>query len=162
MSCPSQITQPEDSDSDYGSDFTPAEEVLLNQLLTRAVSEHAPAESDATPTSPFTTPRQTPGPTIATVANDYIEPADLAYLQPPVIATLVTDIEDGIAELPVARAKVLGRGKPRSLWTPSKRPREGTDAGDKMEARSSPGADNRANTLGMCTCRLAVGNFGLD
>lgn len=152
MSCPPQTPQPEDSDSDYGSDFTPDEEVFLNQLLIRAVSEHAPAKSGATPTSPSTTPRQTPGPTIATIANEYIEPADLEHLEPPVIATLVTDIEDGIAKFPVARAKVLGRKKPQSLWTPSKRPWEATDARDRMEARSSPGADNKANTLGMCIC----------
>ncbi|KAJ5553795.1 hypothetical protein N7513_003754 [Penicillium frequentans] len=147
MSCPPQNPLPEDSDSDYGSDFTPDEEDFLNQLLIRAVSERAPAESGATPTSPSTTPRHTPGPTIATIANDYIEPADLRHLEPPVIATLVTDIEDGIAKFPVARAKVLGKKKPQSLWTPSKRPWEDTYTRDRMEARSSPGADNRANTL---------------
>ncbi|KAJ5664460.1 hypothetical protein N7507_005191 [Penicillium longicatenatum] len=147
MSCPPQTPQPEDSDSDYGSDFTPDEEVLLIQLLTQAASERAPAETDATPTSLFTTPRQTPDPTIATSANNHIEPAHLAYLQPPVIATLVTDIEDGIAEFPVARAKVLGREKPRSFWTSNKRPWEGTDTRDEMEDRASQGAGNRANTL---------------
>ncbi|KAJ6109141.1 hypothetical protein N7486_001375 [Penicillium sp. IBT 16267x] len=147
MSCPPQTPQPEDSDSDYGSDFTPDEVVLLNQLLTKAVAEHAPAESGATPISPFTAPTQTPGPTIALNANNYIDPAGFGYLQPPVVAALVTDIEDGIAEFPVARAKVLGREKPRSLWKSSKRPWEGTDTRDGIEARASQGADNRANTL---------------
>lgn len=145
----------DDSDSsDYGSDFTPDEEVLLNQLLTRAVAEHA---TGATPTPSFTTPRDTPAPVIAdtpvpTIEKDF---TDINSLEPAVLAALVADIEDGI-EVPSTprHVKVLGREKPRSPWrqTGSQPPpwREVALARSGLAWRAaSEGAGNRAIASGM-------------
>ncbi|KAJ5917353.1 hypothetical protein N7466_010907 [Penicillium verhagenii] len=149
MSCLSKLKQREDSDSDYGSDFTPDEEDILNQLLTKAVAEHAPAESDATPTSSFATPRLTPGPTIATTQSNYIATTRFGSPQPAVVATSVTDIEDAIVQSPGGRLpKVLGREKPGSPWRSSQRPWEDTKPRSGMAQMANQGADNRATTFG--------------
>lgn len=145
----------DDSDSsDYGSDFTPDEEVLLNQLLTRAVAEHA---TGATPTPTFTTPRDTPAPAIADTPVSTIEPelTDINSLEPAVLAALVADIEDGI-EVPSTprHVKVLGREKPRSSWrkTGSQPPlwRDIALARTGLSWRAtSEGAGNRTTASGM-------------
>ncbi|KAJ5161695.1 hypothetical protein N7492_007087 [Penicillium capsulatum] len=123
MSCPSQL-QPEDSDSsDYGSDFSPEEEVLLNELVTKASTAHAPAHATqiSTPASTTHLVASTNSPSVAAATP---EPVDLESLQPTVLEALVADIEDGIEDPPSIRLpKVLGREKPGSPWKqPAKRP----------------------------------------
>ncbi|KAJ5578371.1 uncharacterized protein N7459_007335 [Penicillium hispanicum] len=144
MPCSPQRPQPEDPDSsDYGSDFTPEEEAVLNELLTKAVAEHATAEPDATPIQTLT-PNLIASPGLVranSVATPELE--DLASLQPAAFEALVADIEDGIEEPPGVRLpKVLGREKPRSPWRQaSQRPWSG--AGTVYSAgRSSQGANN--------------------
>lgn len=117
MSCSPQLQWPEDSDSsDYGSDFTPDEEALLNELVTKASTDHAPAH-----TTPISTPASITHPIVSstTPTNAVATPEsiDLESLQPAVLEALVADIEDGIEDPPSVRLpKVLGREKPRSPW----------------------------------------------
>ncbi|KAJ5359505.1 uncharacterized protein N7496_011918 [Penicillium cataractarum] len=115
MSCPPQISRPEVSDSsDYGSDFTPDEEELLNELVTTAAAEHATVQRDATPVS-TPTPNHISEDTITTPVAATLE--DLDSLQPATIAALVADIEDAVTNAPGVRLpKVLGREKPGSPW----------------------------------------------
>lgn len=140
MSCPERT---EDLDSsDYGSDFTPDEEDLLNTLLSKAVAEHA---TDATPTHTWL---PTPTPIERTTAPKTPDLTDLDSLQPAVPA-LVADIEDGIE--PVVRLpKVLGREGPRSPWRQSQ-PRPAVRWNPTATGRSSPRASNRnrSSPLGM-------------
>jgi exonuclease V len=97
-----QIGQEKDQEdsSDYGSDFTPDEEVLLTQLLERA--DHHQQTQPATP------PRQTAPAEVAAQLSDLKEPL------------LVTDIEDN--ELPHSARipKVLGR----EAWSPAAKRRQ--------------------------------------
>ncbi|KAJ6032063.1 hypothetical protein N7540_002795 [Penicillium herquei] len=141
------MSQHNDPDSsDYGSDFTPDEEELINQLLTQVATEHAPAES-ATPTS-SSTPRATP--VFATAHN--LTPTTAAHtalnssLQPASFAAIVPDIEDGI-EPPAARLpKVLGREKPLSPWKQYNRQTwvEVSSARTGLAGGTSQGANNSA------------------
>ncbi|KAJ5291191.1 hypothetical protein N7478_000442 [Penicillium angulare] len=154
MSCQPQIPHEDPDTSDYGSDFTPDEEELLNDLFTKAVAERGPAESDATPVSsqtntltPAATPRATPIPAIARIPIASVELPDTNSSQAPVFASFVADIEDGIAEPPSTRLpKVLGREKLRSPWRgPSQQPwkeigsaRTGLAFGTNQGANNSP------------------------
>ncbi|KAJ5581779.1 Major facilitator superfamily domain general substrate transporter [Penicillium sp. DV-2018c] len=96
--------------SDYGSDFTPDEEALLNDLLSQAVAEHA---SGAIATSPSIAP---PPPIEPSPAATSPELDELQSLQPEALASLVADIEDGIEPPAVRLPKVLGRQGPRPPW----------------------------------------------
>lgn len=108
MSCP------QESDSDYGSDFTPDEEQLLNDLLSK-VAGHATDETSATsPSTPILTSTPTPVAQITTPKSP--EHLELESLSPAALAALVTDIEDGVEEPSVRLPKVLGREGPRSPW----------------------------------------------
>lgn len=117
MSCSPQLQWPEDPDSsDYGSDFTPDEEALLNELVTKASTDHAPAHA-----TPISTPVSITHPIASTTtlvnAVATLEPADIESFQPAALEALVADIEDGIKDPPSLRLpKVLGREKPRSPW----------------------------------------------
>ncbi|KAH1434570.1 hypothetical protein LV164_005936 [Aspergillus fumigatus] len=84
-----------DDCSDYGSDFTPDEEELLNGLLAKVATEYATAQASATATATTTTASKTVQATVTTGA----------------------DIED-YAESPASQRvpKVLGREKPDFLW----------------------------------------------
>lgn len=139
MSCLPQLTPAETSDSsDYGSDFTPEQEELLNELLCKAVAERATATTPATTGAVPTIERA-----------DTIAATDLAPLQPAVLDALVADIEDGLEEPSSVRLpKVLGREKPRSPWRQANRrsPFGPTGAG---AWRASPGAGNRSSPSGM-------------
>lgn len=139
MSCLPQLTRAETSDSsDYGSDFTPDEEELLNGLLCKAVAEHATAT---------TTPASTAA--VETIEHaDTIAATDLESLQPAVIDALVADIEDASS---VRLSKVLGREKPRSPWRQASR-RSPFGPGAQAGAgawRASPGTGNRSSPSGM-------------
>jgi exonuclease V len=98
-----QIGQEKDQEdsSDYGSDFTPDEEVLLTQLLERADHHRQ--------TQPATPPRQT---TLADSAA-----AQLSDLKEPL---LVTDIEDNEIPHSARIPKVLGR----EAWSPAAKRRQ--------------------------------------
>jgi exonuclease V len=132
MSCPEKID--DSGSSNYGSDFTPDEEDLLNDLLSQAVAEHA---TGAVATSPSIA---LPPPIEPIPAPQSPELADLQSLQPEALAALVTDIEDGI-EPPVVRLpKVLGREGPRPPWRQSQQQRPGQAVRWSTSAtgRSSP------------------------
>lgn len=146
MSCPQRHS---DGSSDYGSDFTPDEEELLNELLSKATG-HATDQanitshstpiliSTPTPVEQFTTPKSP-------------ELAELESLQPAALAALVTDIEDGIEEPSVRLPKVLGREGPCSPWR-SQQYRPGQRARwNPNDMGSSPraGNSNRSNPSGM-------------
>ncbi|KAJ5204676.1 uncharacterized protein N7498_005555 [Penicillium cinerascens] len=144
MSCPPQVPRPEDPDSsDYGSDFTPDEEELLNELLSKAVAEHATID----------TPSPTPNPTEPAIEDfdsrtiSTSEPSDIASLQPAVLAALVADIEDGVGDPPGVRLpKVLGRESPRSPWKqPNQRPWPRSTSG--VAGRSSQEAVGRNSSF---------------
>lgn len=155
MSCLPQLTRAETSgSSDYGSDFTPDEEELLNELLCKAVAEHATA---ATPTSTAAVPTIEHEDTIAATA-------DLESLQPAVIDALVADIEDGLEEPSgsLRLPKVLGREKPRSPWRQASQRSPfgpGVQAGAGVWC-ASPGAGNRSSPSGM-RCSIFPWRFGI-
>lgn len=132
MPCSPKLPGLENYDSsDYGSDFTPDEEELLNDLLSKAVASPATADANS----------------IAVAKQQ-----DLESLQPAVLAALVADVEDGIEGPPSVRLpKVLGREKPRSPWRQaSQRPWFGPGASSGAAAgRASQDADNRGSPLGM-------------
>ncbi|KAJ5879699.1 hypothetical protein N7455_003164 [Penicillium solitum] len=139
MSCPER----NEDESDYGSDFTPDEADLLNELLNKAVAEHA-TDPDATFIS---TPTwiSTPTPIEHITSPKSPELVDLESLQPEPLAALVADIEDGIEPARVRSPKVLGREGPRSPWRQSQ-PRPGQavrwSASASARGRSSPRAGN--------------------
>lgn len=145
MSCPPQVPQPEDPDSsDYGSDFTPDEEELLNELLSKAVAEHATVA----------TPISTPTPTVPTIEDALTistpEPTDTEFLQPNIIAALVADIEDGVEDPYGVRVpKILGRDSPRSPWKQSSRRPWTRHTSNVMAGRSSQDAIHRNSSSGM-------------
>ena len=102
----------DDDSSDYGSDFTPDEEELLNELLERvAATEHgATAETSSTPPPPPPSDEQ-----------QQSLPDAVHDLQPlPQQPLLVTDIEDYEVPHSVRFPRVLGR----EAWSPSKRVRQ--------------------------------------
>ncbi|KAJ5162724.1 Mpv17/PMP22 [Penicillium coprophilum] len=155
MSCQERM----DDDSDYGSDFTPDEEILLNNLLNKAVAEHATA-ADADATSISTTWISTPTPIEQLTTPKSPELADLESLHPAALEALVADIEDGI-EPSVRLPKVLGREKPRSTWRQSQpRPGQAVRWGANASARgksnsrarnsnrTSPFVENPSSTEG--------------
>jgi exonuclease V len=110
MSC--QIDS--DESSDYGSEFTPDEEKLLNDLLFKAAG-HATELADATsPSTPISISTPTPVEQFTTLKSP--ELIELESLQPAAQAAFVADIEDGIEEPSVRLPKVLGREGPRSPW----------------------------------------------
>ena len=161
MSCSPQRPRPELSDSsDYGSDFSPDEEHLLNELVTKAVAEHATATAlrDATSVS---TP--TPSQDVA----DAITPpvavtlADLDSLQPATIAAIVADIEDAVTSPGVRLPKVLGREKPGSPWRRSRqRPWPGpTSPRSPVAERSSQGSNYKDAPIGMSVPGLVAKNL---
>lgn len=129
MSCSSQPPRPESPDSsDYGSDFTPDEEAVLNELLIEAVAAHTAINSDAGPTQTSTSDITAAPVTVHANTAVTSDPGDLASLPPAALDALVADIEDVIEDPPGVRLpKVLGREKPRSLWRQaSQRPFFGT------------------------------------
>ncbi|CAI7608964.1 unnamed protein product [Penicillium glandicola] len=138
MSC-----QERNEESDYGSDFTPDEEDLLNELFNKAVAEYA---TDANATS-ISTPTwiSTPTPIERITAPKSPELADLESLQPAALEALVADIEDGIEPPSVRLPKVLAREGPRSPWRQSQpRPGQAVRWGASTSAmgRSDPCAGN--------------------
>lgn len=140
MSCSLQRNLDEPDSSDYGSDFTPDEEGLVNELLAKADAENARLASPAHVSS--STPR-------APVAQAEYE--DLDSLQPATLAALVADIEDGIHDPPALRLpKVLGREKPRSPWrqTSQRSWLEGASVGRRRGWASSQGSRNDAPSIG--------------
>ncbi|CAG8192556.1 unnamed protein product, partial [Penicillium nalgiovense] len=139
MSCPERI----EDDSDYGSDFTPDEEDLLNELLNKAVAEHA-TDTDATSISTLTW-ISTPTPVEPITAPKSPELAELESLQPAALEALVADIEDGVEPPSVRLPKVLGREGTRSPWRQwQPRPGQAVRWGPSASAmgRSNPRAGN--------------------
>lgn len=153
MSCPPTLPRADSDSSDYGSDFTPDDEEVLNELLSKAVAQHATV---ATPTSPSPSAAHdipaTPTPALEDASASV--PVDLESLQPAVLDALVADIEDAVEDVPGVRfPKVLGREKPHSPWRQaSRRSPFGFGAGSQFGAgpwRASPGPDNRDSPSGM-------------
>lgn len=154
MSCSPQLPRPEKYDSsDYGSDFTPEEDELLNELLTKAATENATVHTSAASASISTStlihsavPATPSAPAVTTP-----DAADTESLQPAVFAPLVVDIEDGIEDPSGARLpKVLGREKPRSPWRKTnQRPWLGSQRTRGAVDRTSPVPNNRFSPFGM-------------
>lgn len=86
--------QTQEDSSDYGSDFTPDEEELLNELLARADQPATPPEQKAEEAA-----------------------AQLSDLKPLQESLLVTDIEDNEIPHSARVPKVLGR----EAWSPANR-----------------------------------------
>ena len=100
MSCPSSATplipggfHDSNSSIDYGSDFSPEEEALLDDLLAKVAPD----------------PHATSTPAVPVPAT----PAAIAQPPPPSVAAVVQDIEDQYADPSSSRVpRVLGREKP--------------------------------------------------
>lgn len=88
------------SSSDYGSDFTPEEETLLDELLTKAVAEHATAPA-VIPRQPVHHQPQQPPP-----------PQQGSPFQLSTAPAAVTDIEQCHEVVPERVPRVLGREMP--------------------------------------------------
>lgn len=147
MSCPER----NEDESDYGSDFTPDEEDLLNHLLNKAAAEHATDANATFNSTPTWIP--TPTPIEHITAPKSPELVDLETLQPEARVALV-DIEDGFEPAGVRSLKVLGREGHRSPWRQSQsRPGQAVRWGPSASAmgRSSPyaGNSNRHSPFGM-------------
>lgn len=147
MSCPER----NEDESDYGSDFTPDEEDLLNHLLNKAAAEHATDANATFNSTPTWIP--TPTPIEHITAPKSPELVDLETLQPEARVALV-DIEDGFEPASVRSPKVLGREGHRSPWRQSQsRPGQAVRWGPSASAmgRSSPyaGNSNRHSPFGM-------------
>lgn len=156
MSCPPQIPRPEVSDSsDYGSDFTPDEEQLLNDLVTKAVVEHATAQRDATLVS-TPTPSENVEDAITTPVAATL--ADLDSLQPAILAAIVADIEDAVTTPGFRVPKVFGREKPGSPWgQSSQRPWPGpTSPRSPVAGSSSQGSNNKNPPIGMSLSSFVI------
>lgn len=119
MTCRSpQLSSPgtgfDDGSSDYGSDFTPDEEELLNELLAKAAATHqraATAQSssqDQFHVSAITTAKAT-----VTAVEAEVPEQDLQSLQPNLV---IGDIEDYEDPRTPRVPKILGREK----WSPRK------------------------------------------
>ncbi|KAJ9272834.1 hypothetical protein DTO212C5_1095 [Paecilomyces variotii] len=149
MTCRSpQISSPgtgfdESGGSDYGSDFTPDEEELLNELLAKAAATHQRA---ATASQDHF---QIPATTTATAVEveeeeeeeEEVSRQDLQSLQPN---SVIGDIED-YGDLRTARVpKVLGREKWRATLAPRVRLVEHPDS---IEGRERERERDRAREL---------------
>ena len=153
MSCSPQVPRLEQSDSsDYGSDFSPEEDELLNELLAKAVAANATAHSNATPSPssnfiPVTTPVTQARSAVATT-----DPTDIESGHPAVLAAVVADIEDGIEDSPGVRLpKVLGREKPRSPWRQSSQhPGMVVQETRVYTEGASSRSNNRSSLFGRC------------
>jgi exonuclease V len=104
-----------DDSSDYGSDFTPDEEELLNDLLAKVATGHATVEASSATAAATATATAT-----TTTASKTVQAT----------VTAVADIED-YAETPASQRvpKVLGREKPGFLWQKRKAWQVSTSAG---------------------------------
>lgn len=144
MSC-----QKDSDSSDYGSDFTPDEEQLLNDLLNKALG-HATEQADATPSTPILISTPTPIEQFTTPKSP--GPIEFEALQPAALEALVADIEDGIEEPSARLPKVLGREGPRSPWRSQQyRSAQRARWNPHGMGRSSPrgGNGNRSSPSGM-------------
>ncbi|KAJ5091459.1 hypothetical protein NUU61_006329 [Penicillium alfredii] len=147
MSCPPPLQRPEKRhSSDYGSDFTPDEEELLNELLTKA---DADAAAPSTPNR-ISTPSAALLPIEDPISARAAETPDLASLHPTALAALVADIEDGVDDpVGIRLPKVLGREHPRSPWRcSSQQPHWSPGLGwGGMAGRTVQSADNRDRSV---------------
>jgi len=134
MSCTPAPTTPDTDSSDYGSDFTPDEEQILNDLLAQAVAEHASATVATASTAP---PPATANATTTVAAAELV---DLNSLNPVKTADIVADIEDGLESAPGVRVpKVLGREMLRS-------PRQQRQSSQPFRSyQTSQGPDNNGD-----------------
>jgi len=159
MSCSPRLPRPEQPDlSDYGSDFSPEEDELLNELLAKAVAPNATVHSNATPSSPSNLiPAATPVTPTRSVGHT-TDPKEIESRQPAVFAALVADIEDGIEDSPGVRLpKVLGREKPRSPERQSSQRFRMVSQGARIctEGTSST-PNNRSSLFGRCSLESAA------
>ncbi|CAI7641764.1 unnamed protein product [Penicillium bialowiezense] len=139
MSC---LRESDDS-SDYGSDFTPGEEQLLNDLLNQATGA---ATGQAATTSPWTPSLSSTPVTVERLTtpkpSDF---SDLDSIQPVARTAFVPDIEDGVDEPSARLPKVLGREKPRAPWR--SRPAQGSRWSPTAMGSRSPRAGNSSRPI---------------
>lgn len=151
MSCPPPRLRPDVSDSsDYGSDFTPDEEHLLNELVTKAVAEHATATAQRDASS-VSAPTPTPNVADAITTPTAATLVDLDSLQPTTLAAIVADIEDAVTSPGIRLPKALDRDKPGSPWRrSSQRAWPGpTRPRSPVAARSSQDTNYKGSPIGM-------------
>lgn len=84
MSCsPSQPPVTADDSSDYGSDFTPEQELLVDELLAKVATENVPATTAAV--APATTVRDSTRQTPTGDIEDYYAPSQSSPRVPRVL-----------------------------------------------------------------------------
>lgn len=150
MTCRSpQISSPgtgfdESGGSDYGSDFTPDEEELLNELLAKAAATHQRAATASQ--DHFHIPATTTATAVEVEEEEEeVSRQDLQSLQPNLV---IGDIED-YGDLRTARVpKVLGREK----WSP----RKTQQVLWPWRPASSQDRSNVGSARGMFACLLAL------
>ncbi|KAL1866284.1 hypothetical protein Plec18167_009124 [Paecilomyces lecythidis] len=119
MTCRSpQLSSPgtgfDDGSSDYGSDFTPDEEELLNELLAKAAATHQrAATAQSSSQDQFHVSAITTATATVTAVEAEVPEQDLQSLQPNLV---IGDIEDYEDPRTPRVPKVLGREK----WSPRK------------------------------------------
>lgn len=102
-----------DDSSDYGSEFTPDEEELLNELLACVV---APNHQTSTATTATTTAEETTTTTATTESQQqFLTEVLLDDLQPLSDPLIISDIEDYEVPHSARVPKVLGR----AAWSPA-------------------------------------------
>lgn len=171
MSCSQQQPapdHPEDLDSsDYGSDFSPDEEAVLDVLNADAVAEYA-ALGQGTASSPLN--RYTPAAIVtetaigtATRIETNTSRPELFDRQPGAQEALIADIEDGLQDEdpPALRLpRVLGREMPRSPWRQSSQQlREGPAPGWSPLARAGRAGQGTGVGVGVGVSGASFGMF---
>lgn len=132
-----------DDFSDYGSDFTPDEEQLLNDLLNKATG---PATGQAATTSPWTPSLSSTPVSVERLTTPKLpEISELDFIKPAIRTALVADIEDGVDEPSARLPKVLGREKPRAPWR--SRPAQSSRWSPTAMGRWSPHAGNSSRPI---------------
>ncbi|KAI7973644.1 hypothetical protein EIK77_004250 [Talaromyces pinophilus] len=101
-----------DDSSDYGSEFTPDEEELLNELLARVVT---PDHQTSTITTATTTAEETSTTTTSESQQQLLTEVLLDDLQPLSDPLIISDIEDYEVPHSARVPKVLGR----EAWSPA-------------------------------------------
>ncbi|KAJ5682586.1 hypothetical protein N7462_005751 [Penicillium macrosclerotiorum] len=146
MSCSPQLPRPEEPDSsDYGSDFTPDEEELVNELLARAAEDATERPNATSPLTPIHVAAFATEHPSSLVATSLL--ANFESLQPAALSSPVEDIEDGIQG--VRLPKVLGRQMLRSPWRDTSQQAWVGPPGSRSPVAegASQGAGNRSSPI---------------
>lgn len=133
----------ESGGSEYGSDFTPDEEELLNELLAKAAATHQRAATASQ--DHFDIPATTTATAVEVEEEEEVSRQDLQSLQPNLV---IGDIEDYGDPRTARVPKVLGREK----WSP----RKTQQVLWPWRPASSQDRSNVGSARGMFACLLAL------